>query len=124
MIRSILAGMGFAAASVLATVFYYEGLHLPFIGQVIGGAISHRLENYVELSERVAAEAKAAREEHDKLAAQQALEEERKRAIAAEQLRDEAHAELEKRIAEDAAAGSADGGCTWSGDDDEWLRHH
>lgn len=119
MIKSFLASLGLSAVLMISTVLYYEGLRLPFVGQVIDGAIAHRLEGYVELSEKTAADARAAREEHDKLAAQQALEEARKRAGAAEQQKDEAHAELEKRIADDAG-----GGCTWSADDDQWLRHH
>lgn len=118
--KSLLAGIGSAAVAVLATVLYYEGLRLPFLGQVIDGAVAHRLEGYVQLSEKTAADAKAAKEEHDKLAAQQSLEEARKRLAAAETAKDQAHAELEKRIADDAA----DGGCSWSSDDDAWLRHH
>jgi hypothetical protein len=58
--KSLLAGIGFAAVAVLATVLYYEGLRLPFLGQVIDGAIAHRLEGYVKLSEKTAADAKVA----------------------------------------------------------------
>lgn len=121
--KSLLASLGFTAVSVLATVLYYEGLHLPFIGQVIDGAIAHRLESYVLLSEKTAADAKAAKEEHDKLAAQQALEEQRKRTTAAEKLKDDANAELEKRIADDAK-NTADGGCGWNADDDAHVMQH
>jgi hypothetical protein len=127
--KNFLAALGFTAISVIATVLYYEGLHLPFIGQVINGAIAHRLEGYVALSEKTAAEAKAAREEHDRLAAQQSLEEARKREAAATKLKDQAHAELEKRIANDAAASKSNasgGGCDdgWNASDDDWVRHH
>ncbi len=134
MISSLLRSAGAAIAAAISIIVFYEGVpvvrklpfigHLPVIGWVIEGEVGRRLEGYVALSEKAAAEAKARKEEHDRLAAQQALEEARKRAIAADKLKDEAHAELEKRIAEDAADHRADGGCGWSRDDDEWLRHH
>jgi uncharacterized protein (DUF4415 family) len=81
------------------------------------------LAGFVALSEKTAAEAKAAKEEHDKQAAQQALEEQRKRTAAAEKLKDDANAELEKRIADDAK-NTADGGCGWNADDDAHVMQH
>ena len=120
MIRCSLSAIGLAAVAVAITILSYEGLRLPFVGQVIDGAIAHRLESYVLLSEKTAADALASEQERQKLAAQQSLEEYRKRAAAAEKLKDDANAELEKRIAADAA----DGGCSWQPADDEWLRHH
>jgi hypothetical protein len=77
------------------------------------------LEGYVLLSEKTAAEAKAAKEAHDRQAAQQALEESRKREIVAQQAKDTANAELAKRIAADT-----DGGCGWTSDDDTWSVRH
>lgn len=78
------------------------------------------LAGYVALSEKTAAEAQAAKEEHDRIAAQQALEESRKRELSATQAKDKANAELAKRIAADT-----DGGCSWSSDDDAFrLRKH
>jgi hypothetical protein len=133
MISSLLRSAGAVITAAISIIVFYEGVpvarklpfvgHLPVIGWIIEGEVGRRLEGYVTLSENAAAEAKASKEQHDRLAAQQALEEARRRAIAAEKLKDDAHAELEKRIAEDAADG-ADDGCGWSRDDDEWLRHH
>ncbi len=59
MITGILRSIGIAAVCVAITVLYYEGLRLPFVGQVIDGAIAHRLDAYVVLVEKTAADAAA-----------------------------------------------------------------
>jgi hypothetical protein len=100
MIRSILAGVGFAVVAVLATVLYYEGLHLPFLGQVIDGAIAHRLEGYVELSEKTAAEAKAAEQKRQADAARAAADNFQKQLTVARAAQVKANADLEKGISE------------------------
>jgi hypothetical protein len=77
------------------------------------------LQGYVLLSEKTAAEAKATKEAHDKQAAQQALEEARKRELSATQAKDDANAKLAQRIAADNADG-----CSWTSDDANWgVRH-
>jgi hypothetical protein len=139
MITDIIRRLGVLLAAILLVVVFYEGVpiirgipfigHVPVLGWIIQGEIGRRLEGYAALSELTAAKAKADRELHDRLAAQQSLEEARKREAAATQLKEQAHAELEKRIAADAAAHKADassGGCDdgWNASDDEWLRHH
>lgn len=98
---------------------------LLIVALIAGGKlwlISHDhavLQGYVLLSEKTAADAKAAKEAHDKQAAQQALEESRKRELSATQAKDQARADLQKRIAADN-----DSGCTWTSDDDSFqLRH-
>lgn len=133
MIRDLLDRVGAALAALLLAILFYEGVpviqnipligHLPLLGWIIEGEVGRRLDGYATLSELTAAKARAEREEHDRLAVQQSLEQERRRHAATEKLKDDAHAALEKRIAEDAADNPG-GGCTWSADDDQWLRHH
>jgi len=60
MIRCALSAIGLAALAVYATMLAYEGLHLPIVGPVIPGVIAGRLEGYVRLEEKIAAEARAA----------------------------------------------------------------
>jgi hypothetical protein len=134
MIRDLLDRVGAALAALLLTILFYEGVpvirniqligHVPVLGWIIEGEVGRRLEGYADLSELAAAKARAAKEEHDRLAAQQSLEEERMRHAAAETAKDQAHADLENRIAADAAANGSDGGCSWTSDDDQWVRHH
>lgn len=132
-IACIIGNLVTAAACILGMLTYYEGIPLlrdswllrqvPVLGTIAGGAVRRRIDGalvgYVARSEKIAADARAAEAERQRQAATLALEESRKRMLAAQTLKDKAHADLEKRIAADS-----DGGCTWGADDDEFVRHH
>ncbi len=78
------------------------------------------LEGYVLLSEKTAAEAKAAEMERQRNAAALALEENRKRALADALIQQQAEAEQEKAIKNDNQ-NLDDGEYRWSDDDRRWL---
>lgn len=98
MIKCALSSIGMAAVAVLAMVLYYEGLRLPLIGQIVDGAIARRLEGYVLLSEKTAADAKAAEIKRHADAATKALKAANDRASVAKAAEVKARSDLEKGI--------------------------
>ncbi|TBN10887.1 hypothetical protein EYC79_18225 [Agrobacterium cavarae] len=78
------------------------------------------LEGYVLLSEKTAAEAKAAEMERQRNAAALALEENRKRALADALIQQQAEAKQEQAIKDDNQ-NMDDGDYRWSDDDRRWL---
>ena len=99
MIRSLLMALGLALIAIAGTVIRYEGIALPFVGQVVNGAIAERLEGYVARTEKAAAEARAAEMKRQADAARAAADQFRKRVIEAEAAEAIAQADLEKGIA-------------------------
>lgn len=99
MIRCFLSALGLALIAIVATVVWYEGVSLPFVGQVINGQIANRLEGYVKLSEKVAADAKTAEIKRQADASKAATEQFRQRVIEAEAAEAAAQADLDKEIA-------------------------
>lgn len=98
MIRCFLSALGLALIAIVATVIWYEGVSLPFVGQVIYGEVAGRLEGYVALSEKVATDAKLAEIKRQAEASKAATEQFRKRVIEAEAAEAVAEADLENRI--------------------------
>lgn len=98
--------------------------NIPLIGNLAVGHVetvkADALKGYVLLSEKAAVEAKARELERQINAAAQSLEEYRKRAAAAEKVKEEANERLEKLIVEDGG----DDGLRWNDADIEWLRQH
>ena len=99
MIRCILQALGLALLAIAGTVIRYEGISLPIVGQLFDGEIAGRLEGYVALSEKTAAEAKVIEIRRQAEASKASTEQFRKRALAAETAEAIAQAELEKGIA-------------------------
>jgi hypothetical protein len=123
--KNLLAALGFTAVSVIATVLYYEGLHLPFIGQVIDGAIAHRLEGYVSLVERKTADAKAAEAKRQADINAQSAEEYRKKLVIVqdENAKDDAERETEIKSYE-AKLAAANRRCNLNDDDLRVILHN
>lgn len=99
MIRCILSALGLALLATVGTMIHYEGISLPVVGKIVDGEIAGRLEGYVGLSEKAAAEAKATEEKRQADAVRAATEQFRNRAMEAEASEAIAKADLEKRIA-------------------------
>lgn len=78
------------------------------------------LQGYVLEVEKTAAEAAAAEMTRQRDAANQSLDEYRRRAAAAEQAKDAADAKLQELISQD----TGDDGATWTADDLRWLHDH
>lgn len=98
MTKCALSSIGMAAVAVLAMVLYYEGLRLPLIGQIVDGAVARRLEGYVLLSEKTAADAKASEIKRQADAATKALKAANDRASVAKAAEVKARSDLEKGI--------------------------
>ncbi len=98
MIRCFFSAIGLAAVMTIATVVFYEGVSLPLVGQVIDGAIANRLEGYVTLTEKTAADARAAEQKRQADAARAAAETFRKQMLEAKSAEAIATADLEKGI--------------------------
>ncbi|WP_412063954.1 hypothetical protein [Rhizobium sp. SYY.PMSO] len=98
---ALLIGM---AISAIVLLFFYEGLHLPLIGQLINGRVANAAaaarEGYVSLAEKTTAEAKAAEMERQRNAASQALTEAAKRQVADEIAQQAKDAETDVAIAD------------------------
>lgn len=123
--KSLLAALGFTAVSVLATILYYEGLHLPFIGQVIDGAIAHRLEGYVAMSEKTTADAKAAEAKRQADINAQSAEEYRKKLVIIQAQNAKDDVEQETRIKEyEAKLDAANRRCNLTDDDIGVIVHN
>lgn len=99
MIKCILSSLGLALLAIVGTVIHYEGISLPIVGQLFDGEIAGRLEGYVALSEKTAAEAKIIEISRQAEASKASTEQFRKRAQEAETAEAIAQAELEKGIA-------------------------
>jgi uncharacterized protein YdbL (DUF1318 family) len=123
--KSLLAALGFTAISVLATVLYYEGLHLPFIGQVIDGAIAHRLDGYVTLVEKKTADAKAAEAKRQADINAQSAEEYRKKLVIVQAQSAKVDVEQEARISDyEAKLSAANRRCNLNDDDLRVIMHN
>ncbi len=123
---ALLVGM---AISAIVLVFFYEGLHLPLIGQVINGRVANAAaaarEGYVALAEKTAAEAKAAEMERQRNATAQALTEAAKRQAADELAQQAKDAETDVAIADyEKKLAAANRQCLVDGDDRDWLLKH
>lgn len=97
--KGFFATIGLCAATLLCTVLYYEGLHLPFIGQLINGAIAHRQEALVQSYERQAAAAVAEEAKRQKAAARTATETLNAQLTTAKAADAKTASDLEQRIA-------------------------
>ncbi len=123
---ALLTGM---AISAIVLVFFYEGLHLPLIGQVINGRVADAAaaarEGYVALAEKTTAEAKAAEMERQRNAAAQALTEAAKRQAADELAQHAKDAETDVAIADyEKKLAAANRQCLVDNDDRDWLLKH
>ncbi|TQX91332.1 hypothetical protein EQW76_00940 [Rhizobium sp. rho-13.1] len=118
---AILAGMIIAAVLL---IFFYEGLSLPLVGQVIDGRVASEVKTatgtMVTKFERDALQAQVDKEKADRLAAEQAATEAKKRAEATEAARLQADA----RIKQLQAAAKADNMQGWSPEELQWLEKH
>jgi hypothetical protein len=118
---AIFAGMIIAAVFLL---LFYEGLSLPLIGQVIdgrvAGAVKTATSSMVTKFERDALQAQVDKEKADRLAAEQAATEAKKRAEATEA----AKAQADARIKELQAAAKADNMQGWSPEELQWYDKH
>lgn len=121
----LISNIATAAICILLTIVYFEGVSLPYIGQVIDGAIANRLEGYVTLSEKTAADAKAAELKRQADAAKSAAEQFRQRTLEAERAETVAQADLEKEIAaNEKRLADAKRACLLDdGDVDFFMRH-
>lgn len=118
---AIVTGILIAA---LALVLFYEGLHLPIIGQVVKGSVQLRID--------AATETMVTKFERDALAAQ--IDEERRRRViseaAAAKAQERADATeiarqaAEAKIDELEAQARKDGLDTWSEKELQWYGHH
>jgi hypothetical protein len=125
MIRCVLSALGLAMLAIVGTVIHYEGVLLPIVGQVVDGEIASRLESYVALSEKKAAEAKAAEVKRQADAVRAATEQFRKRAMEAEGSEAIAQIDLEKRIAlNEQRLLEAKRRCDLDADDVDSILHH
>lgn len=126
-------GTGVCAGIVITSIYWlgvpllndYPVLkNIPLIGKLAVGHVdtikADAVKSYVLLTEKTAVEARARELERQINAAAQSLEEYRKRAVAAEKVKEEANERLEKLIAEDGG----DDGLRWNDTDIEWLRQH
>ncbi|MBZ5757960.1 hypothetical protein LAV84_04995 [Rhizobium sp. VS19-DR104.2] len=118
---AIFAGMIIAAGFL---IFFYEGLSLPLIGQVIDGRVANEVKtatsNMVTTFERDALQAQIDKEKADRLAAEQAATEAKKRAEATEAAKLQADA----RIKQLQAAAKADNMQGWTPEELQWYEKH
>ncbi|WFS01576.1 hypothetical protein [Rhizobium tumorigenes] len=118
---AIFAGMIIAA---IFLIFFYEGLSLPLIGQVIDGRVASEVKtatgSMVTKFERDALQAQVDKEKADRLAAEQAATEAKKRADATEA----AKAQADARIKQLQAEAKADNLPGWSEEELKWYEKH
>ncbi|NTI27684.1 hypothetical protein [Rhizobium rhizogenes] len=114
---SILIGIVLAA---VVLIFFYEGLRLPIIGQVIDGRVQSEVKvatsQMVTKFERDTLAFQLAKERGDRLHAEQMTTEASKRADAALRAKTDADRALEARIKADT---DPDGG-RWTEEDEKW----
>ncbi len=123
---ALLAGM---ALSAILLLFFYEGLHLPLLGQVINGRVANAAaaarEGYVQLAEKTTAEARAAELERQRNAASQALEEARKRQAADDAAQQAKDAQTDIEIADyEKKLAAANRQCLADPADVQFLQSH
>lgn len=123
---ALLIGM---AISAIVLLFFYEGLHLPLIGQVINGRVANAAagarEGYVALAEKTTAEAKAAEMERQRNAAAQAVSEAAKRQAADELAQQAKDAETDVAIADyEKKLAAANRECLADPADVQFLQSH
>jgi hypothetical protein len=111
---------GMAVAAVIL-ILVYEGISLPFIGQVINGRVANAVDTatagLVARSELTAARAQLERERELRQAADNAAVQARLRAYAADRAKAAAQSKLDEMIAAD----TGDDGATWTDEDLKWL---
>lgn len=111
-------------AGIVLAVLFYEGLRLPFIGQIVPGIVYFRVtaatENMVTRFERDALAAQIEQEKRERLAAQQAATDAKKRAEATQRAKDEADARI-AALEADARKANLPG---WSEEELRWLDQH
>jgi flagellar basal body-associated protein FliL len=116
---AILIGIILAA---VVLIFFYEGLHLPIIGQVIDGRVQSEVKaatsQMVTKFERDTLTFQLAKERSDRLQAEQMTTEASKRADAAVRAQVDAVTQLNKRIAGDTGSD----GAVWTQEDIQWGR--
>jgi hypothetical protein len=109
-------------AGILVSVLFYEGLRLPWIGQIIPGIIYYRVdaatESMVTKFERDVLASQLAEERRLRLIADQARTEANNRAAASARLATEARSALDRRIEEDTGPE----GSVWTEEDMKWQR--
>ncbi|NTG48562.1 hypothetical protein G6M04_14310 [Agrobacterium rhizogenes] len=114
---SILFGIVLAA---VVLIFFYEGLRLPIIGQVIDGRVQSEVKvatsQMVTKFERDTLAFQLAKERSDRLRADQMTTEASKRADAAVRAKTDAEQALDARITADT---DPDGG-RWTEEDEKW----
>ncbi|QXZ79679.1 hypothetical protein [Rhizobium sp. L51/94] len=118
---ALIAGMIVSAVFLL---FFYEGLRLPLIGQVIDGRVASQVRSatatMVTTFERDALQAQLDKERADRLAAEQAATEAKKRAEATAT----AKAQADAKIKDLEAAAKADNMQGWSPEELQWYEKH
>ena len=109
--------------SALVLIIVYEGVSLPLVGQVINGVVANRVdaatEKMVTKAQAEALSAQITLEHSRRLAAEQLATDAGKRADAALQLKTNAEAALNARIATDTGSD----GAVWTQEDIQWGRH-
>lgn len=122
--KSFFATIGLCAATLLCTVLYYEGLRLPFIGQLIDGAIAHRQEALVQSYERQAADAQAKEAQRQAAASKAATDALNAKLASAKAAAAKANDDLERRISSyEQQLAAAHRYCALDGADIEFLQH-
>jgi hypothetical protein len=118
---AIIIGM---AVSTIVLIFFYEGLSLPLVGQVIDGRVASQVNaatsNMVTKFERDALQAKLDKETSDRLAAEQAATDAKKRAEATQIAKQQSDAKV-AQLEADAKAANMQG---WSPEELEWYGKH
>lgn len=118
---AILIGITIAA---IVLIFFYEGLHLPIVGQVIDGRVQSEVKaatsQMVTKFERDTLAFQLAKEREDRQRAEQMTTEASKRADAVLRAKTKAEQELDARIAADT---DPDGG-HWTEEDAKWNAKH
>ena len=111
-------------AGIVISVLFYEGIRLPWVGQIVPGIVWFRMDaassNMVTKFERDVLAAQLDKERRDRESAQIVAREALKRADATQRAKDEADAKVEAL----EAAARQEGMDGWSEEELEWLRRH
>lgn len=126
MIESLLRTIGVAAVCVAITIFYYEGLSLPFVGQVVDGVISHRIEAVTALYEKTTATAKQAEQKRQEDAVNSAVAAYQRRLAEAQASETQAQSDLEQEVSQyESRLAALKRQCLADSDDVNFImRHH
>ncbi len=123
--KCFLSSVGLAAVLMALTVLFYEGLSLPFVGQVVDGAVAHRLDAYVSLAEKTAADARAAEAARQAAVYKAAYDKANQRAAAAEAANAITEIDRQKERADyEAKLDAQSRGCYLDDDGRDFLLRH